>query len=184
MVSSRITVTVVCVLAVATLSAEQFRGDQRFKRFPSSELLIDYPDNWDIMQIPPTIAAFVDNAELSFTVERELLQFMQVYDEIFAGHERDLVSILYPDASGIAMSTQVHKTLGQYVQVDFQRAGAADRNPRPLQFRFVSIPVGRFVYRFHAVARVDDFKSRYDKVFRHMIDSVNITPPKVAPPKN
>src|SRR5262245_22825746 len=95
-------VSVMCLVAVSTLGADQFaRGEQRLKPFRSPEISIDYPDNWDAMTIPPTIAAFVNGPERSFTIEREQLEFSQGYDEIFAAHERTLVSMLYPDASAI-----------------------------------------------------------------------------------
>lgn len=173
-------VTIVCLLAVSASNARELGEAQDVRRFESPDVQIDYPSGWEQTAVPPTLIAFIEDPELSFTVSRTMFEFSQKFDKIFVEEEQRLLSELYPDATRIASQTVDLKALGQALQVDFRRLGPQNgRNQRMLRFRLYSIPIGRFVYRLFCVARDDQFDSRHVATFNRMISSLAIKPPKI-----
>jgi hypothetical protein len=172
--------TLVCLLVISISTVGELRARQDVRRFQSSDVQIEYPDGWDQMAVPPTLVAFIDGPELSFTVTRTRFEFSQNFDKIFIEEEVRLISELYRDATGIGSQTVNLKGLGQALQVDFKRFGPAEgRNkPRLLRYRLYSIPIGRFVYRLFCVSRDDQFDSRHAATFNRMIGSLTIKPPQ------
>jgi hypothetical protein len=161
------------LLLLAPLSAQQ-----RYSQFNSADIKVPYPDGWDRTVLSAEFrAAFIEGPERSFVVNRIQVSFPVKFNEAFAEIEERSVRDDFPGATQLTKSTVGHAVHGSILQVDFTIPGVSGRNPRALRVRHVSIPVGRFTYRVTCVAREDEFKSKYDSVFKYMIDRLVITPP-------
>ena len=183
MLTTRRAVIVSCLLCSTRLGAEQgfFRGEPKYRRFTGAGVSLDYPEDWQQMTVPPPIVAlFTKGQETSFTVNRDSVDFPQVFNQDFAAYEAKAIPQEYPGATSIAAKPIVHPKLGQLLRVDFVKPGTTQggRRPRQLQLRLFSIPAKTFVYRVTCVAPSEEFAKRYEAVFTHMIDSLVITAPQ------
>ena len=176
------TAVVLACLVTVTLSADQgiFGGRTDFRRFSTSEVVFDHPEDWRALTLPPpTIAAFSKGDDLTFTITRTPVEFPPSFNEAFVEYESQALRKQFPDATEFLTSPVKHRTLGEILQVDFTRPGAkSGRNNRPMRHRFLAVPAGLAVYRIYAIARADEFAKRHQPVFDKVIDSLVITPPQ------
>jgi hypothetical protein len=185
MLTTRRAVMVSCLLFPSTLSAAQglFGGQTRYRRFSAPGVSFEHPDDWQQITVPPPIVAlFTKGQETSFTVNRDRIDFPQVFNEDFAAYETKSIPQGYPGATTISAKPVVHPKLGQLLRIDFMRPGTPqgrDRRARQLQLRVFSIPGEAFVHRVTCAAPSDEFAKRYEPIFTHMIDSLVLTAPQI-----
>jgi hypothetical protein len=168
-----------CAAIVLSLTAiAPIDARQRYTPFDSAEIKVQYPDNWNQAVLSAGLrVAFIDGHERSFAVSRTQVNFSPKYNEAFAEVQENLVREEFPRATQLSRSTVAHTVHGQILQIDLTIPGVARRNPRPLHVRYVAIPVGTFIYRVTCIAREDEFKTKYDAIFRQMVDRLVVTPP-------
>jgi hypothetical protein len=164
---------VLSAIAMAPLLAQQ-----RYNQYDSAEIKVPYPDNWNRTMLSAGLrVAFVNESERSFVVSRTRVGFSPRYNEAFAEIEEKFVRDEMAGATQLTRTTLMHPVHGQVLQIDFTLPGVTGRNPRPLRLRHVSIPAGTFIYRITCVAREDEFKTKYDAIFKYMIERLVLTPP-------
>lgn len=178
MVYQRLVALALCVLCSAGVAAEQFGGEPKYKRFTSSAVMFDVPDNWNQQAavVPPILVLFTRGNETSFSVQHRAVPFPQQFDPIFIRTETDLIPKNFPDATGLTTTTITHPSLGPMLQIDFTRP--AVQGSRPIRVRQYSIPKDANVYRVVCMARADQFDRQYARMFTRMISSLAVTPPK------
>jgi hypothetical protein len=161
--------------AVPSLVSE--RSTQDMERFTSADVTFNYPENWRQIAVPlPTIATFARGDDLSFSINRQSVEYPENLNEAFIQYELENFRKNYPDATGLTSRVVTHKTLGEILQVEFIRPKGGGGSRRPLRLRIFVIPAGTNIYRVVCLARADEFTRRHEPVFNQMMDSLVITP--------
>lgn len=148
-----------------------------YKPFRVADVTVEFPEkNWN--QLPGAGTVLVTfaqkNGEAAVVIDRtKLLTPLAPEDitDLFQELETELVKERDPSSAGLR-STFLR--LGEFlriVQMDFTRGAP----PREEQVRQISIPMGWYLYRVIASARIAEFK-KYEEIFLHMMTSLSIRP--------
>jgi hypothetical protein len=173
MLCTQYIVIALCLTIGAPLTAQP-----KYRQFDSPEIKFPYPDDWNFTVLSGQVqVAFVNNTERSFVITRTQPPFPPKFDEIYEKIEESSLRDVFPAAAQVVRTAITHPVHGTIVQIDFTLQKVPGRNARPLRLRQLSIPIGTYTYRVTCVAREDEFKSKYDIIFRHMVDKLVITPP-------
>ena len=176
----------VAICVVSPLAADQlglgrlnpFRDKQvKFREFRVADVTVQYPEK-DWNQLPGAGTVLVTfaqkNGEAALVIDRTKLPTPLAPEDItdlFKELETELVKERDPSLAGMRSTFLRFGEFPRVVQMDFTRGAP----PREEQVRQMSIPMGWYLYRVVASARIAEF-AKYEEIFLHMMTSLQIRP--------
>jgi hypothetical protein len=176
----------VSICLVSPLMAEQlglgrlnpFRDKKvTYQEFRVADVTVQYPEK-DWNQLPGAGTVLVTfaqkNGEAAVVIDRTKLPTPLAPEDItdlFMELETELVKERDPSLQGMRSTFLRLGEFPRIVQMDFTRGAP----PREEQVRQISIPMGWYLYRVVASARIAEFE-KYEEMFLHMMTTLSIRP--------